>query len=81
MFLKFKKPCVFHGDRVAGEMLSFDVPPPDASIVVGAGFAEWIEYAEETTETAKCADLDVETDIETPEPETPVKTARKKKRK
>lgn len=80
-YLKFKSSCVFHGDRVAGETLSFDVPPPDASIVVGAGLAEWADYAEESTETAKSADLDIETDIEPTEPETPAKTARKKKRK
>lgn len=43
MFLKFKKTCVFHGDRSAGEIVEFDVPPRDVSIVIGAGLAEYVD--------------------------------------
>ena len=47
MFLKFKKTCVFHGDRSVGEIVEFDVPPRDVSIVIGAGLAEYVDVPEE----------------------------------
>lgn len=49
MFLKFKKTCVFHGDRSAGEIVEFDVPPRDVSIVIGAGLAEYVDGPEDAS--------------------------------
>ena len=60
MFLKFKKSCVFHGDRSAGEIVEFDVPPRDVSIVIGAGLAEYVNGPEEPASASREASASVD---------------------
>ena len=81
MFLKFKKTCVFHGDRSAGEIVEFDVPPRDVSIVIGAGLAEYVDGPHETPETPQKSTKAEYPTIESGEPKTSVKNARKSKKK
>ena len=89
MKLRFLKSCVFAGaDRKPGEIIDA-APSPDASIVTGAGQAEWVkeepfgnsEQLPEATETPAPCEKTPDTDGNASEPKTPAKTARKAKKK
>ena len=81
MKLRFLKSCVFAGrDRKPGEIIDA-VPSPSASIVTGAGEAEWVEDAPKATETPVPCEKTPDTDENVSEPKTTAKTARKAKKK
>ena len=83
--LRITRACVFSGgDRAAGEVLSFDVPPPDAAIVVGAGLAEWIKPEDEESREAfaSCASAAERTAaVQASPPARPAKGQKKKAKK
>ena len=89
MKLRFLKSCVFAGaDRKPGEIIDA-APSPSASIVTGAGQAEWLkdepfgdsEQSPEPPETPVQREKTPDTDGNASEQKTPAKTARKAKKK
>lgn len=81
MKLRFLTSCVFDGsDRKPGEIVDA-APSPAASIVIGAGQAEWAEDDTETPETPVPREKTPDTDKDASEPKPPAKNARKAKKK